>query len=115
MTLAANTVSTAGGATNSTASVINFNILNGDATRDGLVDFSDLLILAQNYGQSGRSWSFADFDYNGVVDFGDLLILAQHYGTALQLFNPGTRDSDETPITSVSQLVSDAVRPATTS
>ncbi len=54
----------------------------GDANRDHPVDFADLLILAQNYGKSGRTFSSGNFDYssNGKVDFSDLLILAQKYG-----------------------------------
>ena len=52
-----------------------------DANRDGRVDFSDLLTLAQNYGKStDQAFSAGDFNNDGVVDFSDLLILAQNYG-----------------------------------
>jgi hypothetical protein len=60
-------------------------ILAGDANRDRRVDFADLLILAQNYGQSGKTFSQGNFDYSpdGLVDFSDLLILAQNYNVSL--------------------------------
>ena len=55
--------------------------LPGDANGDGVVDFKDLLILAQNYGKSPNE-TFADGDFNGdgSVGFDDLLILSQNYG-----------------------------------
>ena len=52
----------------------------GDANVDGKVDFSDLVILARNYGQSGATWGQGDFDADGTVDFGDLVALARNYG-----------------------------------
>jgi hypothetical protein len=60
-------------------------VLAGDATRDRAVNFADLLILAQNYGQTGRTYSQGNIDYSldGLVGFNDLLILAQRYGTSL--------------------------------
>ncbi len=68
--------------------------VSGDATLDGIVNFDDLLILAQNYGQSGPNfdWKRGNFDGNTSVNFDDLLALAQHYGqSALQ---PSTTRSD---------------------
>jgi hypothetical protein len=64
---------------------LNFNVLRGDADRNGSVDFSDLLIVAQNYGQAGKTFSQGNFDYDtgGNVNFNDLLIVAQKYGTSL--------------------------------
>jgi hypothetical protein len=60
-------------------------ILTGDINRDRKVDFADLLIVAQNYGQTGRTFSQGNIDYSadGVVGFDDLLLLAQRYGTSL--------------------------------
>ena len=58
-------------------------IIPGDATLNGTVDFTDLLTLAQHYGQSGN-WEVGDFNGNGTVDFSDLLLLAQHYGQGIQ-------------------------------
>lgn len=59
-----------------------FFVLAGDANRDRAVNFSDLLILAQNYGATGKSFSQGNFNYDaaGLVNFDDLLILAQNYG-----------------------------------
>lgn len=54
-------------------------ILIGDCNRDNSVNFTDLLTLAQHYGQPGNLLS-GDFDGDGSVTFSDLLALAQHYG-----------------------------------
>lgn len=56
-----------------------YRLLVGDFNFDGTVDFTDLLILAQHYGQQG-AYPQGDADQNGVVDFKDLLALAQNYG-----------------------------------
>jgi hypothetical protein len=54
---------------------------NGDATLDGIVQFADLVSLAQNYNiTSGATWSKGDFNYDDGVDFADLIVLAQNYG-----------------------------------
>ena len=63
----------------------------GDANIDGKVDFSDLLILAQNFGAPG---DFRQGNFNGdfFVTFADLLILAQNFGTSdptIQAQQPG--------------------------
>lgn len=56
-------------------------LIDGDSNFDNKVDFSDLLALAQHYGQTdGAKWSTGDFNLDGKVDFTDLLDLAQHYG-----------------------------------
>jgi autotransporter-associated beta strand protein len=62
--------------------------LAGDATLDGVVDFNDLVRLAQNYNTTVSSttdswWFNGDFTYDGLVDFNDLVKLAQNYNTAL--------------------------------
>ena len=54
----------------------------GDASGDGTVNFTDLLILAQHYGKPALL-SGGDFNGDGTVTFADLLILAQHYGQTL--------------------------------
>ncbi len=51
----------------------------GDSNLDGRVNFDDLLIIAQNYGQLGN-WTTGDFNNDGIVNFDDLLLVAQHYG-----------------------------------
>jgi hypothetical protein len=55
-------------------------LLMADANNDGKVDFADLLVLGQHYGESGATWSTGDFNVDGAVGFDDLLILTQHYG-----------------------------------
>lgn len=57
----------------------------GDANFDTLVNFDDLVILAQHYGESNaaQSTNVADFDLNGSVDFADLVTLAQNYGAGV--------------------------------
>jgi hypothetical protein len=70
------------------SSVIARYTLLGDATLDGLVDFNDLVKLAQSYNTTvsattGSWWYNGDFTYDGVVDFNDLVKLAQNYNTAL--------------------------------
>jgi hypothetical protein len=57
--------------------------LIGDANDDHVVDFNDLVILAQNYNTTGKTWSQGDFNGDGNVDFDDLALLAQHYNTSL--------------------------------
>ena len=58
----------------------NFFFLAGDVNHDGKVDFTDLVIVARNYGKSSAAFGDGDLDYDGKVDFNDLVILARHYG-----------------------------------
>jgi hypothetical protein len=52
----------------------------GDANLDGVVNFSDLVILSQNYNKTTpATWSDGDFNADGLVDFKDLTTLAQNY------------------------------------
>jgi hypothetical protein len=51
----------------------------GDANLDGVVDFNDLVKLAQSYNTTGKTWFSGDFTYDGKVDFDDLVQLAQNY------------------------------------
>jgi uncharacterized lipoprotein YddW (UPF0748 family) len=59
--------------------------LRGDAGLDGAVSFSDLVALAQHYGEvgGGTVWTDGDFTLDGNVDFSDLVALAQNYGGAM--------------------------------
>jgi hypothetical protein len=46
-----------------------------DANRDQHVDFGDLAVLAQHYGQQSRAvFAEGDFDYDGGVNFADLVL-----------------------------------------
>ena len=57
--------------------------LAGDINGDRLVNFTDLLTLAQHYGKSPATWADGDFNADGAVNFDDLLLLAQNYGQPL--------------------------------
>ncbi len=69
-----------------------FFFLKADANHDRAVNFDDLLTLAQNYGQTGKTFSQGNIDYSadGLVGFDDLLLLAQRYGTSLAATAPQT-------------------------
>jgi hypothetical protein len=56
-----------------------FFALAGDANRDRVVNFNDLLALAKNYNKTGATWADGDFTGDGVVNFSDLLLLAKNY------------------------------------
>jgi hypothetical protein len=58
--------------------------LDGDATLDGVVDFNDLVKLAQHYNvaNGAQSWAAGDFTHDGSVDFNDLVKLAQNYNVS---------------------------------
>lgn len=58
-------------------------VLNGDATRDRRVDVRDLYSLALNWFGTGKNFSQGDFNYDGMVDFHDLTILAQQWQVKL--------------------------------
>jgi parallel beta-helix repeat protein len=62
---------------------LDFFVLAGDATRDGTVNFDDLLIVAANYQTASTQFTRGDFNYDGVINFDDLLILASRYGSSL--------------------------------
>ncbi|MFT3787329.1 MAG: autotransporter-associated beta strand repeat-containing protein [Tepidisphaeraceae bacterium] len=56
----------------------------GDFNLDMKVNFSDLLVLAANYGSSpATGWAAGDANYDSVVNFTDLLSLAANYGSTL--------------------------------
>ncbi|HEY7116306.1 MAG TPA: autotransporter-associated beta strand repeat-containing protein [Tepidisphaeraceae bacterium] len=59
--------------------------LSGDANLDYVVDFNDLVALAQSYNvaDGSRVWAQGDFTYDGNVDFNDLVALAQNYNSTL--------------------------------
>jgi hypothetical protein len=85
--LASATLAWLGVASNSGA-VIARHTKSGDANLDGVVNFNDLVVLAQNYNTAtpNQPWSGGDFTYDGQVTFADLVALAQNYNTSL----PGT-------------------------
>ena len=60
----------------------------GDANHDNVVNFNDLLTLAQHYGMSNAHWEDGDFNFDGMVNFNDLLSLAQNYGSSVSFSPP---------------------------
>jgi hypothetical protein len=62
--------------------------LPGDADRNGVVNFADLLTVARNYNGAPRTWETGDFNGDGVVNFVDLLILARNYNQSLPAATP---------------------------
>jgi hypothetical protein len=63
--------------------------LAADANLDGVVDFNDLVRLAQNYNAVGKTWPQGDFNYDGAADFNDLVRLAQNFNSTLAAPVPG--------------------------
>ncbi|MEM6331849.1 MAG: hypothetical protein AAF823_00730 [Planctomycetota bacterium] len=63
-----------------TADVVAEVALRADYNLDGVVDTSDLAILASGFGQSGQLWSQGDATGDGLVDTSDLASLASAFG-----------------------------------
>lgn len=53
---------------------------NADINGDGVVNISDLSILAANYAKTGRTFAQGDLNGDGVVNISDLSILAANWG-----------------------------------
>jgi ELWxxDGT repeat protein len=70
--------------------VFDFFVLAGDATRDRMVNFDDLLALAKNYNGTGKTWAQGDFTGDGLVNFDDLLVLAKNYNKTLPATGPAS-------------------------
>ena len=86
-----------------------FHVLAGDADRNRTVDFKDMVVLAQNYGATGRNFAQGNFNYDagGKVDFADLVIIAQKYNTSL---SPATPAPADVPILNVRPMKSAPTR-----
>jgi hypothetical protein len=84
--------------------------LAGDANLDGLVNFADLLVVAQDFNKTGNDWAHGNFTYNGTgtVNFGDLLIVAQNFNRVL---TPAGQSSDENGGSTVNVIAPDSAVP----
>jgi autotransporter-associated beta strand protein len=51
----------------------------GDANLDGNVNIADLVLLAQNYGESNGTWDLGDFNADRTMDSADLALIEQEY------------------------------------
>jgi hypothetical protein len=87
----------------SAAATFDFFVLAADANRDRSVNFDDLVILAQNYGGTGKTFSTGDFNDDGSVGFDDLVMLAQRYGTTLPSTATATAPAGESELASATQ------------
>jgi hypothetical protein len=52
----------------------------GDMNNDGLINFSDLLVLMQNYGKTCMPGANGDANGDGKVNFSDYLLFGQCFG-----------------------------------
>jgi hypothetical protein len=55
-------------------------VLPGDANKDGLVNFSDYLLLSQNFGKLNTTWEQGNFNGDNTTNFSDYLLLSQNFG-----------------------------------
>ena len=111
LTLFAGSLHDAAGSTLAADVTSDFFVLAGDANHDRTVDFNDLVILAQNYNKSGKTFAQGDFNYDGTVDFNDLVLLAQRYNTTLAFPAPAAPSAAAPSIATVSaELLSDTSR-----
>jgi hypothetical protein len=55
-------------------------VLAGDIDRNRAVNTDDFIILASNFGRSGRTYAQGDLDGSGTVDSNDFVILAANFG-----------------------------------
>jgi hypothetical protein len=81
-TLLAAGITTPGGTPLPADYVREFFFLNADANRDARVTLADFNTLAANFGQSGRTFSQGNFDYDaqGQVNLSDFNLLAARFG-----------------------------------
>ncbi len=54
--------------------------LAGDVDGDGEVQFSDFVILANNFGHTDAAWEDGDLNGDHAVDFADFVILSDNFG-----------------------------------
>ncbi len=77
---------------NASVATFQFAWLLGDLANDtdNAVGIAELLLVSQNFGLSGRTYSQGNFSYDaaGMVDFEDLIIVAQRWGFDLSSIAP---------------------------
>jgi hypothetical protein len=78
-TLLAGSISDTYGSSPAANFSFDFFILAADANHDRKVDVSDLHVLANNWGGSGKTFSQGDFNNDGTVGNADLAILAARW------------------------------------
>lgn len=91
------------GETIDSSSVVVRHTFYGDTNLDRVVNFDDLLVVAQQYGPTvgGKSWSRGNFNYNTpdnvqfATGFDDLLLLAQNYELSASTGRSGIAKRDQ--------------------
>ncbi len=106
-TLLAAGINTANGGQLAQDYVFHFFFLNGDANRDRRVNLEDFNILAANFGQTGTTFSQADFTYDGITNLNDFNILAGRFG---QSVSPATFGGESLRSTVQGSRMIDALR-----
>jgi hypothetical protein len=76
-------VTTFGGQSVDSSSLLLRYTYVGDANLDGVVNALDFNALATNFGASGKAWFNGDFNYDGTVNTLDFTSLASNFGLAL--------------------------------
>jgi hypothetical protein len=67
----------------------------GDATKDGVVDGSDLNIVLSNWNASNATWAMGDFTCDGFVDGSDLNLLLSNWNAGVGSGSAGSADSTQ--------------------
>ena len=60
---------------------LDFFVLTGDVNRDRVVDSSDFVRLASNFGRRGMAYAQGDLNGDGAVNSSDFVLLAGNFGT----------------------------------
>ena len=86
--------------------LVTLPVVHGDVTLDGVVNLSDLTVLAANYGSSEQGLGTGDVNGDGLVNLSDLTILASNYGMTTAQVLAGSPGGYTTPEpTTVGMLV----------
>ena len=59
--------------------LIGHGIGAGDIDKDGVVHFSDFLILSTNFGLEDATWQDGDLSGDGIVSLTDFLLLSSNF------------------------------------
>ena len=73
----------------------------GDANLDGVVDGSDVTIMAGNWGATSATWNMGDFNGDEVVDDFDELILSLHWQQNINSSYGGVTVNNVAPILTI--------------
>jgi autotransporter-associated beta strand protein len=57
--------------------------LSGDTNLDGLVNFTDLVAVVQNFNKAGTDWAHGNFQFGTSTNFNDLVAVVQNFNKVL--------------------------------